>query len=545
MNNPLLRRELNSLLRGRTAMVLALTYLAVLGGLILWMWPEAGVYSLAARASRSLLVVFTVTQVLLVMVYAPAFTATSLTLEREQNTYDLLFATRLSPAQIVFGKLSAALGALLMLVALALPLFATCFFLGAISVRETLATHAVVAVTAVLFGMLGLAVSAVAGSSHGAMVATYVLVLILNVGPWIPQWLMKNLLWAQPLTDRIRSLSPVAAMFSVVVPAQATSEAWKWYLVFAAIGAVVLAVFLLGTAYLRRIRPVRPHGRTITDPEELRRRKLRFPFYLIDPMRRKHPIPDWINPVFAKELRSQAFGGGIWLFRAAYICFAVSVLLMAAVAGNLVGQTPDVIRVVTVVFQISMVVLVVPSLTAGALTQERERGCLDLLRMARVGPVSLLAGKLGVAWLCMSFLVVGSAPGWAVIYALETNTLAEITRCWAVILATMMLASALGLAASALAPRTSVATALAYGWMGLLTVATLLPFLLGDQMAASARDALLMFNPVIAGIQILAPGRFPAVGEIWTAHLKWSAALSVVAILVAYGRAHGLLRRGT
>ncbi|MCX7916019.1 MAG: ABC transporter permease, partial [Verrucomicrobiae bacterium] len=297
--------------------------------------------------------------------------------------------------------------------------------------------------------------------------------------------------------------------------------------------------------YLRRTRPPRPHGKTITDPDELRRRKLRFPFYLIDPMRRKQPIPDWINPVLAKELRSQAFGGGIWLFRAAYACFAVSVLLMAAVAGNLVGQTPDVIRVVAVVFQLGMVVLVVPSLTAGAVTQERERGCLDLLRMARIGPALLLSGKLGVALLFMSFLVVGSAPGWAVIYALQTNTPREIGYCWTVILATMVLGTMIGLAASALMPRTSVATALAYGVMGVLTVATLLPLLMGDQLAAPAREAVLMFNPIIAAIQTLAPGVFPAVGEIWRAHLKWSVALSALCAVLAYGRVHWLLRRGT
>ncbi|MCX7915891.1 MAG: ABC transporter permease, partial [Verrucomicrobiae bacterium] len=117
MSNPILQRELISLLRARATVVLVWVYLVLLGGLVLWMWPETGVYSLAARTSRSLLVVFTVTQVLLVVVYAPAFAATSITLEREQNTYDLLFTTRLRPSQIVTGKLGASISALLMFVA--------------------------------------------------------------------------------------------------------------------------------------------------------------------------------------------------------------------------------------------------------------------------------------------------------------------------------------------------------------------------------------------------------------------------------------------
>lgn len=541
MTNPILKRELTSALRAPVTLILAAVYLMVLGGLIWWMWPEQGIFSLAAQASRSILMVFTVTQLLLVILYAPAFAASSITSEKEQNTYDLLFATQLRPKDIIIGKLWSSIMTLLMFVVLSLPFFAACFFLGAVSVREAVVIYLVATASSVFFGLLGLCVSAVVSSSHTALVATYLFILLINAGPWVPYLLLKNQLWAVSLIETVRAISPVAAMASVISPAYEGSAAWQLYLLFALVGAVVMTVFLLTTAYLTRGRPPRSHGRAITDQKELMKRKLRFPFYLIDPMRRKRNIPNWMNPIFAKEMRSKAFGGGIWIFRSAYLCFAVSMLLMAAVAGNMVGQTPDAIRAVALMFQIGLVVLIVPSLTAGAVTQERERASLDLLRLSRVRPLAFLLGKIEVAAVFVMFLIVGSAPAWYVIYYLGTNTVQEILICWSIIGASMVLAISVGLVASALSPRTAVATAVAYGLMFLITIGTLLPILMGNQLTGLVRDVMFALNPFVSAIQTLTSGYFADVGDLWRVHLVWAFGLSAVCCLVTYVRVRRML----
>ncbi len=541
MTNPILKRELTTALRAPVTLALAALYLVVLGGLIGWMWPEEGIFSLAAQASRSILLVFTVTQLLLVILYAPAFAAASITSEKEQNTYDLLFATQLRPKDIIIGKLCSSITTLLMFVVLSLPFFAACFFLGAVSVREAVVIYLVATASSVFFGLLGLCVSAVVSSSHTALVATYLFILLINAGPWVPYLLLKNQLWAASLIETIRAISPVAAMASVISPAYEGTAAWRLFLLFAIAGAVVMTLFLLTTAYLTRGRPPRSHGRAITDPKELMKRKLRFPFYLIDPMRRKRNIPNWMNPIFAKEMRSKAFGGGIWIFRSAYLCFAVSMLLMAAVAGNMVGQTPDAIRAVALMFQLGLVVLIVPSLTAGAVTQERERASIDLLRLSRVRPLAFLLGKIEVAAVFVMFLVVGSAPAWYVIYYLGTNTVQEILVCWSIILTTMVLAMAAGLFASAVSPRTAVATAIAYGLMFVITLGTLLPLLMGDQLTGLVRDVMFALNPFVSAIQTLTSGYFADVGDLWRAHLAWSLGLSGAACLWTYLRIRRML----
>lgn len=542
-HNPILIRELRVALRSPLTRGLAAVYLVVLAALIGWMWPREGVFSLAAQASRSLVLVATLTQLLLVILYAPAFAATCITTEKELNCYDVLFATLLRPWQVVYGKLAAAVACLMVFAALSFPLVATCFFLGAISVREAAVIYALTVASSVLFGLLGVTVSAHASSSHAALVTTYSLTLGLLAVPWIPFFLLRDNPVLRAPALLVQALSPVAALASVVVPAMEAAAAWKVYLVGVATGSVLLLALLLTRTYWAGSRPAREHGRAIDDPRELMRRKLRFPFYLIDPMRRKQSIPDWVNPIFAREMRGKAFGGGLWILRCACLCFAASLLLMALVVGNVVGYPPDAIRSVALIFQLGLVVLIAPSLTAGSVTQERERSRLDLLRMAGVGPLRFLVGKLATACMFVLFVVLGSLPAWYTIHYLGTNTAMQILTCWAIIGTTTGVALLAGLFGSAVAPRTSSATAIGYGLVFLLSIATLLPLLARQQVAGPLRDWLFAVNPFVTAIQTLSDHMFEEVGDLWRTHLRLSLGLAAALFGVAWWRVRALLGR--
>lgn len=542
LSNPVLLRELRATLRSPLSLALAALYLLVLGTLVWWMWPQEGVYSATARASRSILLVCGTAQLLLVMLYAPAFAATSITSERERNTYDLLFATLLRPIDLLLGKLGASILVLLMFLALSLPAFAACFFLGAVSVREAGAIYLVCAAGSITFGLLGLSVSSVLRSSHMALVTTYVLLLVLVAAPWLPHFLLGQKAWATSFIHHARALSPLGAMASVILPSFEPAGAWRTYLACCAGASAVMAVFILARLHWAGQRNTRRHGSTIGDTGELTRRKLSFPFYLIDPMRRRDCIPNWLNPIFAKELRSQAFGGGVWVFRAAMACFGLSMLMMIAVVGNLVGPTPNLIRGVALVFQLGLVVLIVPSLTAGAITQEQERGSLELLRMSRLGAFSILAGKLGVALLFVCFLLLGALPGWYAIHYLEINTTQEILQAWAVIGTTIVFALTSGLFASAVSSRTPTATALTYALNFLVAIATLLPLLAADQLSVPLREAILRLNPFAASLQVLTRGIFDELGILWLRHTTLALIASGIFLLIAFLRLRWLLQ---
>ena len=541
LSNPVLLREVRSALRSPMALAFAALYLAVLGTLVWWMWPQEGIYSATARASRSLLLVCGVAQLLLVTLYAPAFAATAITAEKEHNTYDLLFATLLRPRDIVAGKLFSSIVVLLLFVLLSLPIFAACFFLGAVSVREAAAIYMVTAASSVMFGLLGLSVSAVVRNSHLALVVTYLLLLLFTAGPWVPWFLLEQKPRAAQFIHEARAFSPLGAMASVILPGFEPSGAWRTYLIFCGVASVVMVAFIIGRVHWAGPRDTRRHGVTIQDPAELAKRRLSFPFYIVDPQRRKSCIPDWLNPMFAKELRSQAFGGGRWIFRLAAACFGLSMLLMVGVVGNLVGPTPNLIRSVALVFQLGLIVLIVPSLTAGSITQERERGNLELLRMSRLGAFSFLVGKIGVALLFVLFLLLGTLPGWLSIHYLEINTLREILEAWAVIGVTIVFALATGLFASAMAARTPVATALAYAITFLTAIVTLLPLLTTDQLSVRLREMILVLNPFASALQVLTRGVFDELGVLWQRHASLSLGASGLFLITAFLRLRRLL----
>ena len=75
----------------------------------------------------------------LICLLAPALTADLISGERERQTLDLLLVTPLSRRQIVIGKLVAALGSLLLLIVLALPIQALAVLIGGIGLEELLA----------------------------------------------------------------------------------------------------------------------------------------------------------------------------------------------------------------------------------------------------------------------------------------------------------------------------------------------------------------------------------------------------------------------
>jgi len=548
MLSALVKRELMVALRARRTRLVALGYLLALIAVVFWMWPDQAVFSIAAQSTRSMVLVFVVTLIALVLTYAPAVSATAIVSERENNSYDLLYASRLRPWEIVVGKLLAVFFMLMIFVVLSFPVFASGFFLGAVSPEETTRIYLVCTITSLFFGLFGLWVSARAKSSYSALLRTYLLVLLVGVGPWIPYILLgKSQFWV-PYVHALRALSPLSAVSSILIPGfdpalgVAVTPAWVLYLYFAGAGSLILLSVILWDAYAEKGPPVRKQTELIDDKNELFRRRLRFPFYLIDPNRRKKFLANWMNPVYARELRSRAFGGGIWIFRGAYICLAVSIILMVLMLGQFTGFSPEVIKATSVGFQIGLILMLVPPLTAGGVTRERELRMMDDIRLSRIGPWQLLSGKLLVAMVFVSFLVVGSVPLWIVIVYMQMNSTEELLIVVAILVSTVVLALTTGLLSSAWLQRTAAADAAAYGLLFALVIATLLPWLQPEKFAEAFRFKLLGLNPFVSAVQVVNPDPLSLTPVLWRSHLIVSICLSVLFMIVASWRVHYILK---
>ena len=496
---PIIVREVRAALRRRWTAVAAALYAAVLSVLLVWLWPEQGLYTLAAQSSRALVGFFASALLLATVCIAPAFSATAIVSEKERGTFDLLFHTLLRPQELAIGKLLSSLAILGLFAALGFPFFAATFLLGAVSAVEAAGLYGVIALTAVGAALIGLILSAHARDSHVALIRAYAAL----VGWLAAPWAVAAILGARPdwaaLAWHVRAASPIAALLSVLRPPPAglvAPPAWRLFLLYTAVGAGGGLAWLMARLH-QPPAPPRREERVIDDRHELLRRRFRFPFYLIDPQRRKRLLGDRINPVFAREMRARAMGGGAWLLRGLYGCFALSAVLVILLAGRVSEFTPDQLKGVAVAFQIGLVALLGPALTAGAITREIESGGFDALRMTRLRAGALLAGKTQVAGLFVLFLLVGAAPLWTVIHIMELNTPREMGLAAGVILATLGFALAAGFFGSAWVRHSAGAAALAYGIVFVVVIATLLPHLAPDRFAPAIRRAFQQANPLL------------------------------------------------
>jgi ABC-type transport system involved in multi-copper enzyme maturation permease subunit len=184
-------KELRGRMRGRRAFVVLTIYLVLLG-VFAWMVAlyleqylesQFGAFTYAsAEIGRGVFGAMLMLETLLVVLLAPAFTTGLISMERERQTLDLLAATPISSFAIVVGKLLSALTYVFMLIAASIPLTALVFVFGGVSPDDVLTGYLVLVITAIGFGTLGLACSAVLRRTQAATVVAYIFVIALTLG---------------------------------------------------------------------------------------------------------------------------------------------------------------------------------------------------------------------------------------------------------------------------------------------------------------------------------------------------------------------------
>jgi ABC-type transport system involved in multi-copper enzyme maturation permease subunit len=188
-------KELRGRVRGRRAFVVLTFYLVFLA-LFAWAWELVAERAYVQNASlqggsgafASALVgqevfgALILVETLLVVFLAPAFTSGAISLEREKQTLDMLAATPISSLAIVVGKLFSALAYVFLLIAASIPLTAIVFVFGGVGPDDVLRAYAVLIVSAIGLGSLGLFISAAMQRTQGATVVTFFTVLFLSLG---------------------------------------------------------------------------------------------------------------------------------------------------------------------------------------------------------------------------------------------------------------------------------------------------------------------------------------------------------------------------
>ncbi len=180
-DNPVLTKELRARMRGARAYWILFGYLGFLAAVLLVQYAgfsgqehALGVGgSRAAQLGNEIEVYILVAQLFLTLFITPAITSGSITVEREQQTLDMLTLTPISRARIVAGKLGAAVAFTGLLIISSLPLISICFLLGGVDPAELVAAYVGLLCGSVAVGSLGLVNSSRAKSTTHAVSTTY------------------------------------------------------------------------------------------------------------------------------------------------------------------------------------------------------------------------------------------------------------------------------------------------------------------------------------------------------------------------------------
>lgn len=152
--NPILIKEMRTRMRGKRAFLVLTGYVVTLSlilGLIFLVLSKNAPTSVVNQAGSVLTPVLIYVQMGLICLIAPTFSASAISSEREQQTFDLLIASLARPSTIVFGKVGAALSYLMLTLFGSLPLIALTYSLGGVDLGDIAKAYLIMFVAGITF----------------------------------------------------------------------------------------------------------------------------------------------------------------------------------------------------------------------------------------------------------------------------------------------------------------------------------------------------------------------------------------------------------
>lgn len=398
--------------------VTVLLFLA--GMLLIWAespyarsWDQADVsIQQQAEIGRSF---FTSTSMILlglIGLVAPAATAGSICLDKARGNLTLLFASDLRSDEIVLGKLAARMVPVLGLILSAAPVMAIGTLFGGIDPMDLIGTIFVMLGVAFFGCSLAMMLSVWGRKTHEVLMLTYVILIIFLLSPMI-SWGIMEVLGSQRF--EMSAIFQVLVMLNPVFLIMATIEPppgnWQVTLVtkliFLGVGLAASACFLGVSIW--RIRPVviEQFGRA----EKARRRSIRRRLAsltesdrftrvapgtanLIRGLRRIWPAPSLDrNPVFWRECQRTSPSRLSLVSWSLYILLCGGFSVYAIVLMWIGRREGYSIGIFMNTVQVPLGLLLLSVSAATSLSEERQRGSLDVLLASPMTTRAIVWGK--------------------------------------------------------------------------------------------------------------------------------------------------------
>ncbi|MBI4582644.1 MAG: hypothetical protein HY717_01230 [Planctomycetes bacterium] len=399
---PLLKRELVGLLRTRRAFWLLFIAVALSTLLPLLGWPQGQRAAWYAYENTAVFMVFFMTQLSVALLIIPAFTAGAISGEREQNTYDLLYTTLLSPWSIVFSKVLAATGYVLLLLLASAPSVCVLYLLGGLGLETILQCYLATFLAVLHSGLICLTASMRSRRTSHAVVRGMVWVVFWNGGLLMLLGLVLVLLseglglfrvsGIEEFLVFLLGLSPYSAIGFAIFPEMPTRmvavSPFQVYLLYAGLLSLGHFLYLLRRVRVPDLVMSRRRERRLARKGASGSKRIRRPLFskLLLALG-EGGFPLLRSPMFLKEIRSEFFGR-VWYQRLIFWVPLVIFILLTLIDKDLDAKVLPVGEAA-----LALLVLIAPGVAASAIPREIEHGNLDFLRGTLLPLRAILRGK--------------------------------------------------------------------------------------------------------------------------------------------------------
>ena len=223
MLNPILSFSATRRMRSfRTLLIAGIWLLVMLGTALLMMGNLFGtdVSFNSLRSGVSCYQLLIIVQFVLIILVAPAMTSGAIAGERERQTLELLLVTNTRSFRIVWGKAMESFAMLALLIVCGLPVMCLTLIAGAVTLPQILAGELFLLVMAFAAVCVGVLSSAIARSTVGSSILSYVILLAVGLLTALPllvdpgENMVKlvydeNRLAALPAAEALGMISPV------------------------------------------------------------------------------------------------------------------------------------------------------------------------------------------------------------------------------------------------------------------------------------------------------------------------------------------------
>lgn len=181
--SPILIKEMRSTMRSKRTFTAMTLFLLLLVGLQLFIYYTVTQNSVGSSSDvgQMLFGFSSAIELLLLATITPPLTATAISNEHQQKTFDMLISTPLTPAQILRGKLLASMNYLFLLIFASLPISSVVFLFGGVTPSALLWWLALTITLLLMLGTLGLFISTILRNGGAATALTYIICMLMFV----------------------------------------------------------------------------------------------------------------------------------------------------------------------------------------------------------------------------------------------------------------------------------------------------------------------------------------------------------------------------